>query len=265
MDTEILSNITELSKLFQYERVLLLLLGLLLLVVLVKLVNISASRIYQRFPSRRIIVLQFTTIIVFIIYIFGGVYLVYSVLQPPRELLIAIGGSAAVAIGFSLKDIAASVIAGLIILFDRPFQVGDRVTFGSVYGEINKIGLRAVRIVTLDDNMVTVPNSKFISDYVASGNAGALEMMIVVNFHVSLQEDTEKVRNLLYEIAVTSRFVYLGKPVSIVIEEAEVAEKIVQKFSVKAYVLDVRYEKAFQTDLVTRTMKVFQANSILRP
>lgn len=43
--------------------------------------------------------------------------------------MLAAGGSIAVAVGLSLKDLAASVVAGLILLFDRPFQVGDRVTF----------------------------------------------------------------------------------------------------------------------------------------
>ena len=51
------------------------------------------------------------------------------------EVLIAVGGTVAVAIGFALKDFVASIVAGLVILVDRPFQVGDRVSFDGYYGE----------------------------------------------------------------------------------------------------------------------------------
>ena len=95
-----------------------------------------------------------------------------------KEFMLAAGGSIAVALGFALKDIAASLVAGLLLLFDRPFRVGDRVSFADVYGEIVSIGLRTVRLQTLDDNLVTIPNSRFITDVVASGNSGELDMML---------------------------------------------------------------------------------------
>jgi len=188
-----------------------------------------------------------------------------NALRPPRELLIALGGSAAVAIGFATKDIFASLVAGLILLFDRPFQVGDRVKYGEIYGEINSIGLRAVRLVTLDDSVVTIPNLKFITDAVSSGNAGALDMMIEIPFYISLDEDVKKVRDLLYEIVVTSRFVYLKKPVSIVVKEVEIAGRLAYRLTIKAYVLDVRYEKSFETDVTIRASRYFQELAVRRP
>ncbi|MCC1498376.1 mechanosensitive ion channel family protein, partial [Alcanivorax sp. 1008] len=191
--------------------------------------------------------------------------LVVGVLQPPREFLIAVGGAVAVALGFALKDIVASLVAGILLLFDRPFRVGDRVTFGDTYGEIVSIGLRTVRLVTLDDNLVTIPNSRFITDVVASGNAGELDMMVVTDFHVSLQADLEKVRKLIEEVVVTSRYAYLKKPVSFAIEEVEVARTLGIRMRTKAYVLDMRYEKEFQSDLVMRVSQMFKAHGIVRP
>lgn len=211
MESKTLEQILELTHLFHWQKIVFLLMGSLVLVYLVKSINRFGTFLNHRYPSKRIFFLQLNTIFDFLVYIFGGSFLIYSVLDPPKELLLAMGGSAAVAIGFALKDLAASLIAGLIILFDRPFQVGDRVTFGGVYGEIKSITLRTVRLVTLDDNLVTIPNAKFINEYVASGNAGALDMMIVADFHTALNVDIEKVKELLYEIAVTSRFIYLKK------------------------------------------------------
>src|SRR5690606_41093854 len=101
-----------------------------------------------------------------------------------KEVLLAIGGTAAVTVGFAVKDLAASILAGVIIIIDRPFQVGDRVSFGGVYGEITSIGLRSVRLVTLEGVVVTIPNNKFLTDMVSSGTWGALDMLVQVDFYV---------------------------------------------------------------------------------
>jgi small-conductance mechanosensitive channel len=260
-----ISAVPELLNIFRLERIFLLLLSIGLLVLLVKAIKHFSGSLYKRFPSRRLIISQIVTSLNFFLYIVGGALLVYSILKPPTELMIAIGGSAAVALGLSLKDLVASVIAGFILLFDRPFQVGDRVSFGDVYGEIKSIGLRAVRLVTLDDNEVTIPNSRFMNDVVSSGNAGALDMMIVTDFHVAMDADIELARNLLHEVVVTSRFAYLRKPVSVVLTEVEIAHQLAMQLRVKAYVLDVRFEKAFQTDIYLRGMKVFRLHDIKRP
>ena len=265
MDSGNFDQVMDAAQLFRADRLMLLLIGIVFLVLIVKAIEKVAGFIYVRFPLRRLLALQIVTSITFLIYIFGTPFLVYAVLSPPKELMIAVGGSVAVALGLSLKDLVASVIAGFILLFDRPFLVGDRVTFGDVYGDIKSIGLRAVRVVTLDDNVVTIPNNRFMNDVVASGNAGALDMMVVMNFHLRLDADIVKARDILYEVLVTSRFVYLNKPVNTVVAEVAVAEQIVIQLSAKAYVLDTRFEKDFQTDVVLRATEAFSAAGIMRP
>ena len=171
----------------------------------------------------------------------------------------------AVAIGIALKDVVASVIAGLVLLFDRPFIVGDRVSFDGSYGEIVSIGLRSVRLQTLDDNVITIPNARFMNEMVASGNAGALEMMIVCDFHIALNADIQAAKQIIEEVVVTSRYAYLKKPVVFAVSEVEVAECLAIQVKAKAYVLDIHYEKAFQSDIVTRTTQLFIERNIPRP
>ena len=236
-----------------------------LIFIFVKIVSVWSEKIQQKFQGKRLVILQVTTVFSFLTYLLGFVASFYYVFRPSKELLVAIGGSAAVAIGFALKDLVESIIAGFTLLFDRPFQVGDRVSFGDVYGEIKKIGLRSVRLVTLDDNLVTIPNSKFLSDVVSSGNSGALEMMVVIPFYFSPKQDLETVRDLLHEVVITSRFVYLEKPISIVFEEVAISEKFVIKANVKAYVLDVKYEKALLSDITIRGSKVINDKGLIRP
>ncbi len=261
----LINDLVGLFEIFNIYTLLLLFIGGLLIWGVNSTLTRFSGRLMEKVPTRRFLILQISTLLSFALYIFGTIGLVVGILQPPKEFLIAAGGAVAVALGFALKDVVASLVAGVLLLFDRPFRVGDRVTFGDTYGEIVSIGLRTVRLVTLDDNLVTIPNSRFITDVVASGNAGELDMMVVTDFHVSLQADIVEARKLIEEVVVTSRFAYLKKPVTFAVEEVEVARTLGIRLRTKAYVLDVRYEKEFQSDVVTRVTHLFQQNGILRP
>jgi small-conductance mechanosensitive channel len=260
-----LSNVATIADVFSVTKVALLIFGVVCLGLAVKFVSSFGASLHKRLPSRRLLIAQVITTLSFAIYILGGSFIFYGVVQPPKTLLLAVSGTLAVALGLSLKDLVSSVVAGVILLFDRPFQVGDRVTFENVYGEIQTIGLRAVRLVTLDDSVVTIPNSKFITDVVSSGNFGELDMMIETNFHFSLDSDLQRAREILYETAVTSRFVFLKKPVTIVFSEVDFARRPAMQIRVKCYVIDVRFEKALQTDILSRGNEALKSAGIPRP
>jgi small-conductance mechanosensitive channel len=225
----------------------------------------ACEALTRRIPSRRFLFMQFATLVTFLLYIGGALTLIVVVLKPPREFLIAIGGSAAVAMGFALKDVAASLVSGIMLLFDRPFQVGDRVLFNGEYGAITAITLRSVRMQTLDDNTVTIPNARFITDVVSSGNMGAMEMMVTADFHLALDADIDRAREIVHQVIVTSRFAYLKKPVNFVVEEVPMAERIALRLRAKAYVFDVDYEKAFKTDVTRRASQRFAEAGLARP
>ncbi len=257
--------ITDFFQLFQFDTVFLSLVSLAALYAITALIRQAAQTLGKSFPTSRLSILQSATVVNFVVYTFGLFAIVALVIQPPQALLLALGGSVAVAIGFALKDFVASVVAGLVLIFDRPFQVGDRVSFESFYGDIELIGLRAVRLRTLNDDIVTIPNNKFLTEAVASGNAGALDMLVCCSLHLDLEADLEKAQNLLREVVVTSRYVYLKKPVALDLMEVTLSQSIVFKLTIKAFVLDVRYQKAFETDVLVRATKSFREHGVLRP
>lgn len=265
MNEASVEGLNEALELFSLTKIALVILGIVILGILAKGVNSLGENLERRLPSQRLLIAQIVTIASFFIYILGGVYLLYGVINPPKSLLLATSGTLAVAIGLSMKDLVASVVAGVILIFDRPFQVGDRVTFEGIYGEITTIGLRAVRLVTLDDSVVTIPNSKFITDAVASGNFGAMDMLIEVNFHVDLASDIKLAKEILYETAVTSPYIFLKKPVALVLTELNFANRPAMQIRIKSYVLDVQFEKAFQSDLLIRGNEALVEARITRP
>ncbi len=230
-----------------------------------RFVNGLAERLGDRFSDRRLLVQQVSTILRFAIYLVAILIVVSSSVQLEREAILALSGTIAVTVGFALKDLASSVLAGITILFDRPFQVGDRVTVAGQYGEISSIGLRSVRLVTLDDSLVTIPNNRFLTEVVVSGNAGALDMQIVMDFYVAIDSDIRVAKRIVYEALRTSRFVYLEKPVLVLVNDVIQDSYLATRLRAKAYVLDVRYEKLFESDVTERVKRAYREQGVQPP
>ena len=104
-----------------------------------------------------------------------------------------------------------------------------------------------------------------MSDVVASGNSGALDMMVVCDFHLSMDADVAKAKQLIYQVVATSRFVYLKKPIKVIVDEVYKSHQLTLRVKVKAYVFDVRYEKDFQSDIYERGTAILLRNKIHRP
>lgn len=229
------------------------------------LVRRALGELGARFADRRLVINQVGSFLRFAMYLVGSLAATVTVVTPTPEVLLAIGGTAAVAIGFALKDLAASIVAGVIILLDRPFQVGDRVTFDGYYGEVRELGLRSVRLVTLDDTLVTIPNHRFLTDVVASGNAGAIEMMIQIDFHIAVDQDTARAKTIVREALTASRFIHLKRSWTVLITQVIVQNYFAVRLRAKAYVLDVRFEKAFESDVTERVLEAFAREGIRAP
>lgn len=232
---------------------------------LLRLLARSVDAFSSQFSSRRLTLQKLSTLAQFFVYIATTVIVMLLSFRLDDTALALIGGTIAVAVGFAIKDLVASFIAGLIVMLDRPFQVGDRVTFGGEYGDVTAIGLRSVRLQTLDDNTVTIPNSKFLSDVTSSGNYGALDMQVVMDFYIAADQDIDEARTIVNEAALSSRYVYLAKPVVILVTQWMSDYMTGTRLRLKAYVLDTRHEKSFETDVNLRVLRAFQAKGILSP
>lgn len=223
------------------------------------------ERLSKQFANRRLLLHKIATFFQFIVYVSTGVAVILLSFHLDEKVLAVIGGTVAVSVGFAVKDLVASFIAGIMIMIDRPFQVGDRIDFGGQYGDVTAIGLRSVRVTTLDDNVVTIPNNKFLNDITSCGNYGALDMQVVMDFHIGVDQDVGLARSIVNEAAVTSRYVYLPKPVVVLVSQVIADHYVAVRLRVKSYVLDTKYEKAFETDVNMRVLGAFREAGIMPP
>jgi small-conductance mechanosensitive channel len=233
--------------------------------LLLRSVDRVVARLGEVFAERRMLLHKLNTFFHFAVYLVTTVTVVMLSFRVSTQILVVAGGTLAVAVGFALKDIAASVVAGVMMLFDRPFQVGDRVNFGGTYGDVTSIGMRSVKLRTLDDNTVTIPNSAFLANVTSCGNYGVLEMQVVIDFYIAPDQDVGLATDLVREATATSRYIYLPKPIVIHVSQTIVENHFAIRLRLKAYVLDTMYEKDFESDVTLRVLDAFHSEGIRPP
>ena len=254
-----------LAEVMRPDKLLLAVVIIVVAVVVLRVLTRVLDRLGEGQARRRLLFKKVSSIARFLIFIAASALVVTNVLDLSNEAMIALGGTLAVTVGFALKDTAASLISGILILIDQPFQVGDRIAFGGFYGEVTEIGLRSVRLVTLDDNLVSIPTNKFLTDAVSSANAGALDMQVVIDFHIAVNADFDLAKRLAREATVTSAYVFLNKPVVVLVSDEVIDVNIVTRIRVKAYVVDARFESKFVSDVTEKVKRAFTAYDIAPP
>lgn len=200
--------------------------------------------------------------------IIGWSFIVYVIitliLQPPMETIFAFFASVGVAIGFASQDFLKNIFGGLMILFDKPFQIGDKIESGKYYGEVLEIGLRSTRVVTPDDSVVTIPNSEMMNQSISNSNYGENNCQVVAELFLPLNIDTQRVRQIATEAAQVSKYVYLNKPIMVEFSNVLVPRGSFLKMRLKAYVMDVRYEFPFQSEMTEIVVRELHTEGLLK-
>ncbi|HOE80473.1 MAG TPA: mechanosensitive ion channel [Smithellaceae bacterium] len=111
-------------------------------------------------------------------------------------------GALGVGIGFGLQNVTNNFVSGLIILFERPIKVGDRIEMSGVAGDVVNISMRATTIVTNDNISIIVPNSQFISSTVTNWSHMDRNVRFSFPIGVSYREDPPEIEKILTEIAL---------------------------------------------------------------
>ncbi len=191
----------------------------------------------------------------------AGYLIVRTIFRVDAQGLLAASAALGVALGFAAQDLLKNVFGGLIVVFDQPFQVGDKISVGGTYGEVVSIGLRSTRIVTADDNLVTVPNSQVVQEQVANANAGQLNCQVVTDLYLPGRIDEKTAREIAFDAAVTSQYVFLEKPIQVFVSD-QFRTTFVTRVRVRAYVLDPRFEFLLQSDITERAREGFRAEGL---
>jgi small-conductance mechanosensitive channel len=126
-----------------------------------------------------------------------------------------LAGAIGVGIGFGTQNIIQNWVSGLIVMFERPIRVGDRVQVTGVEGDVTEIGARRTTIVGNDNRAVIVPNSKLITELVVNWQYYCPEVALRLTVAVAAGADPRLVERLLREAAAANQDV-LAEPAAVV-------------------------------------------------
>jgi small-conductance mechanosensitive channel len=216
----------------------------------------------ERSAKRRLFFKKLIPIVRLLVWSLAVFYVISTVFEVDRAGLLAGTAALGVGIGFAAQGVLKNVFGGLIIIFDQPFQVGDKIRVAGTYGEVVSIGMRATRIVTPDDNLVSVPNAQIVEDQVANANAGNLDCQVVVDLYLPGWVDVAKAKAIAFDAAVNSQYTYLDKPVVVNVKD-EFDRIFLTHLVVKAYVIDTRYEFALASDITETAKAEFLRNDMV--
>jgi len=217
----------------------------------IRLLRFGTEKLTAKFSRHRLLISSIYPVLRLLIWIGAATLITFGIFNPTLNTIIAISASAGLALGLGAQDLIKNIIAGILILLDRPFRVGDMIQVGDHYGEVTNIGLRSIRLQTFGDSTVTLPNAMVLGQAISNSNSGALDEMVVVRFTLPAHLDLQQVRDLAYESATSSPYVFLKKPIKVMIED-QFDRTFLTRLTVKAYVLDIRYERLLASDISQR-------------
>jgi MscS family membrane protein len=133
----------------------------------------------------------------------GAIYFIFIFWHIDVTAWLASAGIVGIALGFAAKDTLANLFAGVFILVDAPYKIGDYILLDSgERGMVTHIGVRSTRILTRDDVEITIPNAIMGNSKIINESGGPHpKFRIRAQVGVSYSSDVEKVRNILMTIA----------------------------------------------------------------
>ena len=148
-----------------------------------------------------------TAITVYLLWAFGITIALHVAGIGTTSITVALG-ALGIGLGFGLQNIFNNFVSGIIMLLERPIEVGDSVEIGGVWGEVRNINVRSTLVQTFDNASMIIPNSEFISNKVINWTFKDTRVRRGVDIGVAYGSDTTLVKNTLLEIADNTPYVF---------------------------------------------------------
>jgi len=116
-----------------------------------------------------------------------------------------LAGAVGIGLGFGLQNIVNNFVSGLIILFEKPIKVGDRIEVDDVEGDVVRISGRSTEVLTNDNISIIIPNSKFITENVVNWSHTDRKVRFRIPVNVAYGSDVQLVERLLLQVAAENK------------------------------------------------------------
>lgn len=194
--------------------------------------------------------------------IFIGTLILLQLWGLDLSSLTIFAGVLGVGIGLGLQGIAKEFVSGLVIIFERPIQVGDFINVGDFMGIVERIGVRSTEIRTLDQVTIIVPNSRFLEQEVINWNHGGVFTRIRLPIGVAYGANLSQVRAALVEAAKDYPDVVSEPPPRVIFTGFGESSL---KLELLVWIREPRKQILIKSDLYFRIDEVFRERNVEVP
>ena len=181
---------------------------------------------------------------------------------------IAGAGVAGVAIGFAAKDTLSNLIAGVLLIIDRPFEVGDRIEVWSApagsatWGDVIDIGLRATKIKTTDNIVIIIPNNEIMLRDIINYTFISENIRVRINIGIAYDADLQKAKKAILKVAEATEYVLDDPPPKVVVRNF--GESAVD-LQLRVWIRDARRRMDTISDITDKVKEAFDVEGIEIP
>ncbi|OQP59533.1 hypothetical protein A3860_37085 [Niastella vici] len=133
----------------------------------------------------------------------------------PVDKITIVLGALGVGIGLGLQNIVNNFVSGIILIFDRPLQIGDVVEIGDKSGRVREIGLRSSTLLTGDGAEVIIPNGDVLSQQITNWTLSNNQQRLQMDLTVKGNNDMEVITNTVKKAILASGFVFESREPSV--------------------------------------------------
>ncbi|MCO6430665.1 MAG: mechanosensitive ion channel [Deltaproteobacteria bacterium] len=210
----------------------------------------------SRVPGLFVDIIRFATIVIGTALVIAGVW--------NRDLgaFLATLGVGSIVLGLALQDTLGSLMAGIALLFERPFNVGEWVKVGDVIGRINEINWRSVAIVTRDNEVITVPNSVISKERIHNFSRPTSIHGVILEVRFSYNDPPNKVKRVMLQ-TIKSTTDVISHPRTSVRTKAYLDFYIV--YQVRFFISNYDRLPEIESDFMTRVWYAAKRNNLTIP
>lgn len=195
---------------------------------------------------------------------FTGILYIFTLFNLNITPLIAGAGVIGIAIALAAQDLFSNFFGGAVIITDRPFKVGDRVLINDILGDVVHIGPRSTRVVTLDADIVTIPNNKISTSVVRNYSLPSPQARVLIPVSVSPDLDIGKVKAILMQViddAKSEKGEFIADSPGSTVYLAKM-DKTAMTFEVALFTHEYTYANIVRDLVNTRIIEAFRKEGI---
>ncbi len=190
----------------------------------------------------------------------GGFLIAVLASGLPVDRITILLGALGVGIGLGLQSIVNNLVSGIILIFERPFRIGDLIEVGTRKGRVKEIGLRSSKLFTSEGSEVIIPNGDMLSERVVNWTLNNDYARLEFEFKIPNESNLELVKTLIIKLLENNTLVLHSIPAEILISDIS---DTVTTLKVGIWINNINREKFFRSDFLSKAYPSFVENNIV--